>query len=462
MAATQATILSLARSGATQRAWDAFVAAGLDGVDDIKALTLKGRLLKDRARQAAGAERAALFAESGAAYRKAATLRPDSYPLINAAAMDLFAGDGAAAAVIAQDVLSLVDGDPSQGETPYWREATRAEALLLLDRLPEAQASLTAAIARAPQAWEDHASTLRQFAAILAETGQDAKWLDVHRPAPSLHYSGILGIAPDDTAATNAINHTIANIAPGAGYGALAAGADIIAAEAIIASGAELYVILPSAPDDFRAKSVDPYGTAWGPRFDALLEAASSLTLCNALAETNRASIAMADCHAMGMAAERAVLLESKAIAIRMEPEGRPALGDPWLASARALVRLSVDETAKPLSVPALEEGHMLFLLTIAGDAGQAEPLGYRTLAEALGALPASGAAVALDCRIDDDRNTAQKLLHNANAGTIVASRAAAMALMAEGRASRIEPLGEIETSDGATGVYAVKLGAPP
>ena len=73
-------ILSLARAGATSRAWDAFVAAGLDGAEDIHALTLNGRLLKDRARQAAGVERAALFAQSGAAYRRAATLRPDSLP----------------------------------------------------------------------------------------------------------------------------------------------------------------------------------------------------------------------------------------------------------------------------------------------------------------------------------------------------------------------------------------------
>ena len=111
-------ILTLARSGATSRAWDAFVAAGLDGVLEVDALTLKGRLLKDRAKQAAGAERAALFAQSGAAYAHAATLRPDSYPLINAAAMALFAGDGASAASIARDVLTLVDGDRSRRRDP--------------------------------------------------------------------------------------------------------------------------------------------------------------------------------------------------------------------------------------------------------------------------------------------------------------------------------------------------------
>jgi hypothetical protein len=47
-------ILTLARTGATSRAWKAFIAAGLDGANEVEALTLKGRLLKDRAKQAAG------------------------------------------------------------------------------------------------------------------------------------------------------------------------------------------------------------------------------------------------------------------------------------------------------------------------------------------------------------------------------------------------------------------------
>lgn len=461
MQSKQQSILSLARSGATQRAWDAFIAARLDAAEDINALTLKGRLLKDRARQAAGAERRALFAQSGAAYAQAATLRPDSYPLINAAAMALFAGDGASAASVARDALTLVDADPSQGETPYWREATRAEALLLLGRLHDAQASLSAAIKLAPQAWEDHASTLRQFAAILAETGGDIAWLDPHRPAPCLHFSGILGIAPDDDAATAAINSAIAKIAPGFGFGALAAGADIIAAEAIIASGAELHVILPALPVQFAKSSVGPSGHAWASRYEALLAAASSLTICGDDDETSRAGIALADYHAMGMAAERAALLEGRAMAMRIEPGERPALGDPWLASRRPLIHVPVAESAKTPAGVKLGEGRLLFLLALGGDAEFAEPMGFASLADAVAAIPDSETSAAIDCRTDDNRGVASALLSNAAPGGVVASTSAAMALLTEGRASRIEPLGEMETADGATGVYAVRLSEP-
>jgi hypothetical protein len=456
------TILTLARSGATSRAWEAFLAAGLDKANDINALTLKGRLLKDRARQAAGAERLALFAQSGAAYRQAAALRPDSYPLINAAAMALFAGDGASAAAIARDVLTLIDGDPTQGETPYWREATRAEALLLLGRLSDAQASLASAIKLAPQAWEDHASTLRQFAAILQETEGDAIWLDPHRPPPSLHYSGILGIALDDEVATAAIKAAISAISPGFGYGALAAGADIIAAEALIETGAELHIMLPAASEVFRRSSVDPCGAEWGARFDALIAAATSLTICGDGGTTSQADVALADYHAMGMAATRASLLESRAIAIRIEPEKRPTLGDPWLASGRQLVHVPVGTSAASRPSSELDEGSLMFLLAFASEGEGADPLLFGSIAEALAALPDRPTTAALDCRTDGDRSAVTALLHNAVPGTIIASTAAAMALVTEGRADRIEPLGEMETSKGVTGVYSVRLNGPP
>ncbi len=456
--ASTAPILSLARQGATSRAWDAFVAAGLEEANTIEALTLHGRLLKDRARQAAGAERQALFAQSGAAYRKAAALRPDSYPLINAAAMALFGGDAAAAASIADDALRLIDGDPLQGKTPYWREATRAEALLLIGREHDAQASLAAAIKLAPLAWEDHASTLRQFAAILQEIGSDPAWLNQHRPAPSLHFSGILGLADDDRLAADAIYAAIAEIGPGAAYGALAAGADIVAAEATLNLGAELHIALPSDAHDFRATSVAPYGDAWLARYDVVLEAATSLTLCGQNAGLSRASVALADYHAMGMAAERAMLLEAKAIGLRIEPGGRPALGDPWLNSGREMIHLPVTASAKDAPIVTLPEGMLRFMLSLGGEEELAEPLCFSSLTEMLGSLPATEVTAAMDCRVDEKQGDVFALLQNAAEGTIIATMAATMALLAEGLVSLVEPLGEMETSEGATPVYAVKL----
>ena len=449
-------ILSLARSGAISRAWDAFLSAGLDGAEEVEALTLKGRLLKDRAKQAVGPERAALFAQSGAAYRQAARLRPDSYPLINAAAMALFAGDGASAASIARDVLTLVDGDRSQGETPYWRDATRAEAFLLLGRAADAQVSLSATIARAPQAWEDHAATLRQFAAILSEQGEDASWLDRHRPAPSLHFSGILGIDSNDAAASNAIHSAISEIAPGFGYGALAAGADIIAAEALLAMDAELHVVLPSSRAEFCRTSVVPFGQDWTGRFDALCDAAHSLTLCNNGSETSRAGIALAEYQAMGMAVLKASRLESRALALRIEPEDRPALGDPWLSAGRRIVHVAVTESRPPIAAAELAEGTLLFYLALGDDAGVADPMGFATLQQAIAAIPERMVQAAIDCNITGQRNTVAALLQNTPTGSVFASGNAAMALLTEGRCSRVEPMGEMQTAEDPVEVFAI------
>lgn len=449
-------ILSLARSGATSRAWDAFVAAGLDDAVEVGALTLKGRLLKDRAKQAAGAEQAALFAESGAAYRQAANLRPDSYPLINAAAMALFGGDGAVAATIARDVLALIDSDASQAETPYWREATRAEAFLLLGRSADAQASLAAAITRAPQAWEDHAATLRQFAAILSEQGEDAAWLDAHRPAPSLHFSGILGVDSNDAVATSAIRGAVAEIAPGFGYGALAAGADIIAAEALLASGAELHVVLPSSRAEFCRTSVAPFGQDWTERFVALCDAAHSITLCNNGSETSSAGIALAEYQAMGMTVLKASRLESRALAMRIEPEDRPTFGDPWVAAGRPIVHVAVTESRATVAAAELTEGNSLFYLALGDDAGVADPMGFATLHQAIAAIPTRMVQAAIDCNITGQRDTVAALLHNTPAGSIFASGNAAMALLVEGRCNRVEPMGEMDTAEGPVEVFAI------
>ena len=118
MPAATGPILSLARSGATSRAWEAFLAAGLNGVDEVEILTLKGRLLKDRARLAIGLERAELFAQAETAYERAAALHPDSYPLINASAMALFAGERVQSELLANKVLHLIETGADKGETP--------------------------------------------------------------------------------------------------------------------------------------------------------------------------------------------------------------------------------------------------------------------------------------------------------------------------------------------------------
>ncbi|MEL7216902.1 MAG: tetratricopeptide repeat-containing protein [Pseudomonadota bacterium] len=362
MTSIPAKILSHARAGNPVRAWRLFGELGLLGVsDDIKTLTLKGRLLKDLAWRALGDERSAFMRRASEAYCAAHALKPDSYPLINAAALALFAGDPAQSRELALQVLQLIEGDPDEGETPYWREATRAEALLLLDEPAEADAALSVGIAALPQAWEDHARTIQQFEAIIDAQGGNAEWLDKHRPPCSVHFSGLIGLDPSAEGLRDTIDRTMVELKPGFAFGALAAGADILIAEAACRAGARLHITLPNSIDQFRASSVEPFGADWVARYDTLIEQAERVDqLWPDLEEQGYplwVAIEMATLVSMGQAIRNADVLSSVAHAVTItapgEKERAPAelwqaSGKPfhWIETARHSLGLSGDASA--------------------------------------------------------------------------------------------------------------------
>jgi hypothetical protein len=239
------SIIALARSGALDQAWTQFRAGGFDRDDRSAARTLKGRLLKDRAIRATGSDRQGLYRQAAEAYAAAAGPERSTYPLINAASLSLLSGDPQSARTFAAAVLKRIESDPDEPETPYYRTATRAEALLLLGEGRDAQAAFAEAVEYAPRAWEDHAASLRQLGLILAEQGRSASWLDLHRPPRSLHFGGHMSFDAS-IGARGHLDETIAAALDkekvGFGFGALAAGADIIIAEALLARGGELHL----------------------------------------------------------------------------------------------------------------------------------------------------------------------------------------------------------------------------
>lgn len=309
-------ITTLARSGAIDRAWALFGGAGYDAaVDDPAALAVKGRLLKDRAMIADGAERAALLAQAIAAYSAADVIAAQPYLLINVATLTFLSGDQLRGAEIAAVVLERLD-QPDIAETPYWLAATRAEALLLRGDGHGAEGALATAITHDPDGWSDHASTLRQLRLILAASEQGSDWLDRHRPPRSLHFAGHLGVAETATDELRAkVDAVLAAERIGFGYGALAAGADIIIAESLIACGAELHIILPTSQAAFVAQSITPYEGGWRTRFDACLSAATSIRYATSVdGDYEPLATSLAADLAMGAAVLNARMLESEAL----------------------------------------------------------------------------------------------------------------------------------------------------
>ncbi len=370
-------IVAHARAGALAQAWRLFREAGLEGVgDDAAVLAVKGRLLKEDALGAVGATRAAILAQAAAAYGAAAALSASSYHLINAASLSLLAGDPGAARAAAEQVLGGLDQRPEEAETPYWRLATRAEALLLVGQGAAAAGALTEGIGLAPRAWEDHASTLRQLGLICDAQGVDATWLEPLRPPRSLHFAGHMSLSADAVDLRDRVAEFVAAEGIGFGFGALAAGADILVAEALIDAGAELNLILPGPPDVFRKASVARQGDPWGARFDALLAAAASVRTSGVgQSPPDVLAIQLASEVAMGQAVLRARSLQTEALQLVIldlderggEPGGSTWARGAWAASGRRQIVIQaprVGTAASPAPPPRTGE-RLLALLAV-------------------------------------------------------------------------------------------------
>lgn len=274
-------IAALARTGALQRGWELFESGGyLANMDDPAALAVKGRLLKAKARLAKGTDRSALMAEAADAYSAANALTPEPYLAINAATLRLLAGADKAANAGADHVLAMLDGPETPADTPYYLAATRAEALLLRGETDAARASLIQAVQHDPDGWSERATTIAQLREILAEQGGDSTWLGEFSPPPSLHFAGHMGFAADGVsqrALNLALDELLSQVRPGFAWGALAAGADIIIAERLLALDCEIHAVLPCPPDDFEAQSVAPAGAEWLKRYRDVLARCTSV-----------------------------------------------------------------------------------------------------------------------------------------------------------------------------------------
>ena len=350
-------LTALARAGAVRRAWQLFVGAGYDQRGgDPAALAVKGRLLKGRARLAAGAAARALYAAAAEAYAAADALQPAPYLAINAASLRLLAGDDDGSRAGANGVLHQLDDPAIAIDTPYFLAATRAEALLLLgDRSAAAQAMQDAARAD-PDGWADRAATVAQLREIAAAQASDTAWIERFAPPASLHFAGHMGLASGGAAeaalSTMLAEHFAAHPA-GFGWGALAAGADIVIAEALVAQGAALHVVLPCPADQFEAQSVAPAGAAWSPRFQALLAAAASLRIAADSASSVHDPLATAhagDLAIGGALSNAAQLASSAAQLIVLDEAGGGAntarQADRWRGESGAQHRLTVARDA--------------------------------------------------------------------------------------------------------------------
>ena len=252
-------------------------------LEDEEVQALGARIAKDVALAAAGDERRRLAFDSASRYAAIFERTGSYYPGVNAATMHLVAGRPHEAGTLARRVL---DALAAAGDVGYFAAATEAEARLLLADARGARAALERA---ADLARDDHgavATTRRQLRLICTYVDVDSDVLSVLAGPRVVHYCGHRvstdergPLSPEAVGpAAAAIRAELTRHPVAYAYGSLANGADLLWAEALLATGAKLHVVLPFSRDEFVAASVADGGAEWVPRFERCLAAAEDVS----------------------------------------------------------------------------------------------------------------------------------------------------------------------------------------
>ena len=326
--------LSLARSGSIMRAAiDAehvLVEMRARNVKDLRLLedvqALSARLTKERALAASGDARARLAEQAAERYERSALELGGHYSYVNAATLWLLAGRHQRSTRMAKKAMRAVEETADLGpEAAYWRWASAAEASLLLGDVVSTRDSLTNATNVPGVGAALYAVTRRQLALVCSLTGAEEEVLDQLKVPSVAHYCGHRVTAqsgPDEvgeveSALVGSVAEALKRHNIGIAYGSLAAGADIVMAEQLVALGGELNVVLPFDVDEFEECSVRPSGDSWVPRFRSLLQRAASVPLtCDSSYLGDDNLFAYASLVAMGRSRNRARMLTTTACQI--------------------------------------------------------------------------------------------------------------------------------------------------
>jgi len=282
--------LALARIGSHSEASELIeaVLAEAIGPAPVDWLALAGRIAKDRwASLPEGEDRRQMGRTALVRYRKAWEDTGDVFPGINAATLAGLIGDATLSRSLAQAVRAKALSITGEVES-HWREATLAEASILLGDFESAEGHYRAAVVIAGRQVGDIASMRRQLKLI----GRHLLLPDRLLPALELPgivvFTGHLLDAPGravprfpaslEAAVAEQIAERLGALNAGIGYTSAACGADLLFIEAMLARGAEVHVTLPFDRGDFIATSVSYAGPGWLARFESALERATSVT----------------------------------------------------------------------------------------------------------------------------------------------------------------------------------------
>lgn len=279
--------LSLARSGALNSAIKIYTEFGLSEVPEEDYIALSGRLYKDAALRYASEPDKDFLRLAIEQYQRAFELNQGYYPAINIATLHALSGENQKAEEYAQRALELLKAcDEGASNDRYYREATKAEAYLLLKNWKLAEASLQ----NANQCHDNNYSaivTTRRHLKLVCDASHMHLLKYLKNPGV-IHFCGHIISAPDnpqgrflardEERVAKEIESLLELNNIGFGFGSLAAGADILFAEALLKRGGEIDIFLPFKRDEFVEISVACAGEQWITRFESVMERASSVS----------------------------------------------------------------------------------------------------------------------------------------------------------------------------------------
>lgn len=372
--------LALARTGALDEAlalFDSFQLAKNASDEDI--LCLGPRLRRDLAFRGAAPD-ATLLRKAAEEYESVYAKTGGYYPGVSAAAAFAMAGEADRARKIAVKVAkaseALLDG-LDDDEPSYYPRATLGEALLIAGDGAGAERAFAAARGAADFTPGKAATTRKQLRRLAAAVRITDAWIDRALPQRgTLYFSGPLAMerALSEEALARAVDDVLARRQIASAFGALAAGADIVIAERVLAAGVALNIQLPLTPEAFIARSVEPYGKGWRDRFVACLERAQSIDW-NRNARMGPAAYQLGARVSMGKAIAHAKSLDGAAFgffAVRSDDRGAPSVSQEnerhWRSLGHGAESTTLDWPKPPPAKDDAPGGRIFAALTIAGD----------------------------------------------------------------------------------------------
>ncbi|MEK7265451.1 MAG: Crp/Fnr family transcriptional regulator [Pseudomonadota bacterium] len=280
-------VLALARMGSLSEALslaETFKLSTDAANEDVA--SIGPRLRRDLAFEAGDAPDGAQLKAAAEGFERIFDAMKTAYAGVNAASTFAMSGDlshaRAIASIIRADVAGALE-EIDDDEPSYWSRATLAECLLIEGDKAAAASEFGAAAKAIDAAPGKIATTRKQLRRLKTALGVSDAWIDRSLPQGKvLYFCGPL--TPASGARQKALEALKTRAADFfsrnqciAAIGALAAGADIIIAEAALEAGTPLHVHLPLPPTEFLAASVAPSGGDWRERFIACLERAKTI-----------------------------------------------------------------------------------------------------------------------------------------------------------------------------------------